>query len=706
MYGYRQTGENGLMTNLNSISSSLSSLDQVGQRPNARASVDNLIAPRTHSVGSTSLLWRANKQEERHYANTGNGNPYATNSEIYAERQRTKLRRRNSCVSCFDSETALNFLLVPLLLLTIFRQVIDFLGQIWLQILINFFTIIILIVALFGIRQKRISYMVTFIVWSLFNTAWNSIIVCLHTKLREVGLSEEALSFYSGTISWWHANGPGCIPYSISIDSSVLLRPNMITGCRIDYHLIESAQAALHAVLSFLSALVACCALASYKHYSSAYRKQNANTDKSYRLSHLTSERIKNSQDPMRPLPKINGVSGTNSLRRVPGSSQNRLNGSLSHATTSSMRSARRRFRQPVENGTLANRGSTSSTQRPQRYGSLSSRRSNASRRDNRRGDVSSLTYGTSTGYGYANDRNVLQKRQRTRLSSLSSDVDYLPSYRPPHSSNANLLGSTAEVSSIDSYSNQTNVKRTLMQKNRQTGSKHLTESSGNTNPTFSGSKSSLYSHGNQANNYAEVQQNYSSKVVKKHSQKKNETFVAPINVDRQPSYDQGRRQAIYQKTVYGAGSKANGHVTKPPQVPTTDSMILQTYDQTDDLRNQNIINEDFVTSYGNGRQANGITSAGNHAAPSMTTQVGSYGQGEVNGHINKENSHEANGHPSVGVYLNAPMEDRNQKIDFTQSNHNLNNLQHSLHPQQNGSNQTVLAQSNYASDANSETPI
>lgn len=527
MYGYRQGHENGLLTNLNSISSSMSSLDTIGQSTtNNRASNDNLITLRSHSIASTSLLWNNNKngtgnKDDRYSSVKANGTLMQNGvsgrhpgSEIY----------RNGGIRK-SSGSALNFTLVPLLLLTIVRQVIDFLGQVWLQILINFFTIIFLIVALFGIKQRRISYLSLFSIWALFIAAWNLVIICIHTKIRDLGINEDALSLYTGTTSWWRSHGPGCLPYNISsIPPSIsIIQQNLITtGCLLDYHAIEAVQAALHASLSFLSTLICCCLVSSIWR-NTTYNQAKA-SDKLLRLTNIMNhERSKINPDPCpsRAGSRYANTAGSNlgntaSLRRA-----NRTGSRASQHSVGSTRSNRRRQRQSVSGATP--RGSTSS----QKYGSLSSRRSTSKR--GRRSDVSSVTYGT-TGCG---DR-AAGTSQRTRLSSLSS-ADYLPSYQPPNSSGANRLSSYGEISSIDSYNNQTGQKKM--------------RNPHHTNPAYTSSRTSIVdkslvpNNGHQ-NNYDDLSYIYGSEKL----------YGTASNINGKRS-----KQQIYNRT--GTLEKRNGVV-------------------------------------------------------------------------------------------------------------------------------------------------
>lgn len=547
MYGYRQSNENGLMTNLNSISSSLSSIDTIGMRNNTKASADNLIAPRNQPIASTSLLWNGPKDDRYSNATSVKNGTRYTGSEIYYN------GNRGLGSYCFNSKTALNFILVPLLLLTITRQVFDFLGQIWLQILVNFFTIILIIVALFGIRQHRIFYLGLYALWALFNTVWNLMVLCIHTRLRDVGLTEDDLSFRTGATSWWHSNGPGCLPYNISSMQPIsILQPNSITGCRIDYRVIESTQAAIHTLLSFVSSLICCCVLSNIRRRHSSKMNNMHKSDKLFRLNNLINDRSKVNQD---PFPDRTSRFGSNSasLRRAPNKTSSRS----SQHSVSSMRSARRRVRQPSTDGTLPNqRGSTSSNQRSQKYGSVSSRRSN---KKERRSDISSLTYGT-TG-----DRSA----RRTRLSSLSS-VDYLPSYQPPHSSSANLLSSYGEISSIDSYNNHTGHRSA---RNRQASIKSIGK--GNTNPTYTGSRSSVCSHNTNTNNYDDLSYIYGNNSVKN----SDNLYGASNGV-----LSNRQRQQIYQQSKTNSSGRRSNFRGRDQQASVPQKIHAETYqlDQTD----------------------------------------------------------------------------------------------------------------------------
>lgn len=577
MYGYRSN--NGLMTNLDSISSSLSSIDTIGQRTNVKASVDNLITSRSHSITSTSLLWRGAK------ANGSVRN--ATNhpgSEIYHNRR----SRLSTC--CLNLETALHFLLVPSLMLVITRQVFDFLGQIWLQIIINFITILLIIVALFGIRQRRLTYIGSFTVWALFNTVWNLIVFCLHSKTRDVGITEDALSFFTGSVSWWHSNGPGCMPYNFNPNqppSLSIIQPNIIPGCRLDYHLIESTQAIIHGLLSFLAVLVSCCVLSNIHKEHAYLQKQQG---KSFRLNNLTNERAKINQDPFPD--RVNPRYGNSaSLRRA-------ANHTSTRSSQHSLASTRRRNRHSTDGAVPGPRESVSSMHKSQKYGSLSSRRS--SRKD-RRSEISSLTYGTTGARGPG---------QRNRLSSMSSN-DYLPSYQPPASSNANLLSSYGEISSIDSYNNTAG--------NRSSRGKASNKSvnRGNTNPTYNGSRSSVCSQN--ATNYDDLSYIYGN-----NGTRTNESIYGPSTSGADAAR---QRRQMYHQNRGNTSMKRNG-ISEQYQ-SHTEKIHAETHrDDTNDVYQNAVTNP--KTSLQNGN-LHSFSVPNSQIYPDKGMMNGDYGPAEIN---------------------------------------------------------------------------
>lgn len=711
MYGYRKSSnaDNGLMTNLNSISSSLSSLDTIG-RPSTMtnqkistnvsklSSIDNLISSRSHSIASTSLLWPPNRlpNEDRHSGRNGRQSLLDSDSVYYAN---TNIKRHSSSIkSCFknSSQITSNFILIPLLLSTILRQVFDFLGQIWLQILVNFFTIILLILALFGIKQNRISYLFVYSSWAIFNTFWNLIVVCIYLKVRPdslhpFNLQEDTLSLYTGATSWWHSNGPGCLPYNItSIQPSIsILQPSIVTGCRIDYHSIESAQAALHGFFSFISTIASCCIIISIHK-----NQKHINTEKSYRMSTLDRP-SKVNQDPY-PNHYDNGTltrygTGAASLKRISNRTGSR---GSQHSLASQRSGTRRRARQPSDSVLPTPRGSTSSIMRSQKYGSLSSRRS--SKRE-RRGDLASLTYGV-TGGERANNRS--------RLSSVSSN-DCLPSYQPPHSSNANLLSSYGDVSSIDSYNNTNDQK---IRKVRQTSVKSSVR--GNANPTYSGSRSSIYSHGN-TNNYDNLSYIYGNNNVKNSEN----LYQASTSSVLESTQQRQQQNQIYQQNRLNSTRSRNNYKRRdPPAVPheihaethqngqthfDNDAMTKAKLAMTNGTSFQPFSSANHQQTTSNGEsKTNGIDSS---RYPEINNNYMTSNYGEKS-HYSKRISSNPNGHHQSASNQNKGFSTFDSRSRVEPDKNNMTQDQTIIYSNQRNSRPPIY--SNHIPNGNSETPI
>lgn len=64
------------------------------------------------------------------------------------------------------------------------------------------------------------------------------------------------MSLGADSVSWWESNGPGCKVFfypnhtGIEEDAVKPLRPDLITGCVVDYQKIETAQATLQILLA------------------------------------------------------------------------------------------------------------------------------------------------------------------------------------------------------------------------------------------------------------------------------------------------------------------------------------------------------------------------------------------------------------------------------------------------------------------------
>lgn len=132
------------------------------------------------------------------------------------------------------------------------RQVFDFLGFLWIPILLNFFEIVFIIFGFFGAYQYRPKYVIAYLLWHLFWIAWNIFIICLY--LNVAGLDHETnkvLKLDQNSDSWWKKDGPGC--KVVNVDES------KYEGCLVNYVHVEIFHAGLQVVLAVFSGIVGVC---------------------------------------------------------------------------------------------------------------------------------------------------------------------------------------------------------------------------------------------------------------------------------------------------------------------------------------------------------------------------------------------------------------------------------------------------------------
>ncbi|KAF0766496.1 sodium/potassium-transporting ATPase subunit beta-1-interacting protein isoform X1 [Aphis craccivora] len=167
----------------------------------------------------------------------------------------------------YRSETNLNFISsVPNGSLKVSvgaRQAFDFLGFMWGSVLANFFELLFIIFGIFGVVQSDYS------AWSIVWCIWNIFVVLYYLDLPIFSSSFDVMSLGADSVSWWESNGPGCrvffYPNHTGIEEDAIkpIRPDLITGCVMDYQKIETAQASLQilfAVFGILCSLyVSCC---------------------------------------------------------------------------------------------------------------------------------------------------------------------------------------------------------------------------------------------------------------------------------------------------------------------------------------------------------------------------------------------------------------------------------------------------------------
>nr|CAH7721137.1 unnamed protein product [Callosobruchus chinensis] len=131
------------------------------------------------------------------------------------------------------------------------RQIFDFLGYLWIPILINFFEIIFIIFGFFGAYQYRPKYIIAYLLWHIFWLGWNIFLICLY--LNVAGLDHEknkVLKLDLNSDSWWKKEGPGCKVKDIDAI------PVEYEGCLIDYVHVEIVQAALQLFLALLNSIM------------------------------------------------------------------------------------------------------------------------------------------------------------------------------------------------------------------------------------------------------------------------------------------------------------------------------------------------------------------------------------------------------------------------------------------------------------------
>nr|XP_023024001.1 sodium/potassium-transporting ATPase subunit beta-1-interacting protein isoform X4 [Leptinotarsa decemlineata] len=132
------------------------------------------------------------------------------------------------------------------------RQVFDFLGFLWIPILVNFFEIVFIIFGFFGAYQFRPKYIIAYLIWHIFWVGWNTFIICLY--LNVAGLDHEknkVLKLDVNSDSWWKKEGPGCRIQNVDAIS--------VDGCLINYVHIEIVQAGIQCFFALLNIIVGIC---------------------------------------------------------------------------------------------------------------------------------------------------------------------------------------------------------------------------------------------------------------------------------------------------------------------------------------------------------------------------------------------------------------------------------------------------------------
>lgn len=86
-------------------------------------------------------------------------------------------------------------LLTISLVLTIIRQIFDFIGRLWLPIAVNFSHMLFLIFGYFGILQYRPGFLITSAFWLPLCLTWNVFLCCYYLSLKPLDRNQPLLSF-------------------------------------------------------------------------------------------------------------------------------------------------------------------------------------------------------------------------------------------------------------------------------------------------------------------------------------------------------------------------------------------------------------------------------------------------------------------------------------------------------------------------------
>lgn len=146
---------------------------------------------------------------------------------------------------------ALSFQLV----LLIARQALDFMGAMWLPILVNFVSIIMTIMGLF-------SYLIIYIAFQLLLIAYNVIVICFYFNVGHLNRDNSTLlNLGTGSRSYWYIHSSQYLTYYgsqciINFDEVAVAKQddesNAANCAILPYFVIESVQAALHILIAVI----------------------------------------------------------------------------------------------------------------------------------------------------------------------------------------------------------------------------------------------------------------------------------------------------------------------------------------------------------------------------------------------------------------------------------------------------------------------
>ncbi|XP_078730532.1 sodium/potassium-transporting ATPase subunit beta-1-interacting protein 2-like [Lampetra fluviatilis] len=157
---------------------------------------------------------------------------------------------------------SLLFVCAVQLVVTLERQVFDFLGYQWAPILANFLHILAVILGLFGVLQFRPRYLGLYAVWTVLWLTWNIFLICFYLEVGGLSKDSDVLTLHASIHrSWWRENGPGCRVTPVEPPpgrESRGLAYISVPGCLLEYQYLEVVHAGLHIVLALMGFVYAC----------------------------------------------------------------------------------------------------------------------------------------------------------------------------------------------------------------------------------------------------------------------------------------------------------------------------------------------------------------------------------------------------------------------------------------------------------------
>lgn len=253
------------------------------------------------------------------------------------------------------------------------RQIFDFLGYLWLPMLANFLNLVLVIFCLFGIWQRHRGYIMAYAIYAVIYATFNVFLLCFYLEAGGLKRTDDLLSFGTQGFSWWWENGFGCrrnyyVEEELDVSGAM---PPKVTGCLVQYQIVESIHAGIHLVLSVLGIILS--GIFLWQLHSERKEKQRSNMNKSIysieysprphdtnrngTLSHLESDLYANASDDL----ARGAVAGHMTPRRVKRRSYTRSSARSVGGGTKSLNRNRRSSTRSIPAGGIRNKGGSSS---------------------------------------------------------------------------------------------------------------------------------------------------------------------------------------------------------------------------------------------------------------------------------------------------------------------------------------------------------